>query len=177
MEQLNWFDRKFDFSVTQNIMPSVIERLEGTPIRVREKLSRIDSSLYKVKPDGNWSILEHVGHLIDLEPLWQGRLQDILEGQVELRPTDLSNRKTTEANHNDKSPADLLNELFATRKITVDRLQRLKGEEVFKSSIHPRLKSPMRTIDLFIFVAEHDDHHLAKITEIARYGGTGMGNG
>ena len=26
----------------------------------------------------------------------------------------------------------------------------------------------MRTIDLFIFVAEHDDHHLARITEIVR---------
>jgi len=168
MEQLNWFDRKFDFSVTQNIMPSIIERLEGTPIRVEEKLKRIDPSLYKVKPDGKWSILEHVGHLIDLESLWQGRLQDILDGQAELRPTDLSNRRTTEANHNDKLPPDLLQELDAIRKTTVDRLRSLKGEEVFKFSLHPRLKTPMRTLDLFIFVAEHDDHHLAKITEIER---------
>jgi hypothetical protein len=26
----------------------------------------------------------------------------------------------------------------------------------------------MRTMDLFLFVAEHDDHHLARITELAR---------
>jgi hypothetical protein len=44
----------------------------------------------------------------------------------------------------------------------------LKEEDVFKFSLHPRLKTPMRTIDLFTFVAEHDDHHLAKITEIVR---------
>jgi uncharacterized damage-inducible protein DinB len=171
MEQLNWFDRKFDFSITQNVMPSVIERLDGTPVRVNEKLKRIDPSLYKVKPEGKWSILEHVGHLIDLEPLWQGRLQDILEGQPELRPTDLSNRKTTNANHNDRSPSDLMGELVSIREVTVDRLRRLKGEEVFKFSIHPRLKTPMRTLDLFLFVAEHDDHHLAKITEIVRLQG------
>lgn len=24
----------------------------------------------------------------------------------------------------------------------------------------------MRTMDLFLFVAEHDDHHLARITEL-----------
>jgi hypothetical protein len=36
------------------------------------------------------------------------------------------------------------------------------------SALHPRLKTPMRIIDLFLFVAEHDDHHLARITELAR---------
>jgi len=39
---------------------------------------------------------------------------------------------------------------------------------VFKSALHPRLKTPMRTMDLFLFVAEHDDHHLAKISEIIK---------
>jgi hypothetical protein len=41
------------------------------------------------------------------------------------------------------------------------------GEEIiFKSALHPRLKTPMRTMDLFLFVAEHDDHHLATISSI-----------
>ena len=31
---------------------------------------------------------------------------------------------------------------------------------------HPRLDRPMRVIDLAIFAAEHDDHHLARITEL-----------
>ena len=169
MGQINWFDRKFDFSSDQNIMPSIIERLEGTPIRVREKLKQIDATLYKIKPDNKWSILEHIGHLIDLEPLWQGRLQDILDGQVELRPTDLSNRLTTEANHNGRSPAEFLNSLISIRKITVNKLINLKEEDVFKFALHPRLKTPMRAIDLFNFVAEHDDHHLTKMTEIASH--------
>jgi len=43
------------------------------------------------------------------------------------------------------------------------------GEEIIiKSSLHPRLNMPMRTMDLFLFVAEHDDHHLARITELAK---------
>jgi uncharacterized damage-inducible protein DinB len=168
MGQINWFERKFDFSTNENIMPSIIERLEGTPVRLREKLSQIDPSYYQLKPHGKWSILEHIGHLSDLEPLWQGRLDDILSGQKELRPTDLANTKTSEANHNSKTVAQLLDEFSWLRKLTVDELKVLKDEDVFKHALHPRLQTPMRTIDLFTFVAEHDDHHLAKITEIAR---------
>jgi hypothetical protein len=31
---------------------------------------------------------------------------------------------------------------------------------------HPRLKTPMRLIDHLYFVAEHDDHHHARIWEL-----------
>jgi hypothetical protein len=37
-----------------------------------------------------------------------------------------------------------------------------------KFSLHPRLQQPMRLMDSFHFVAEYDDHHLARITEIVR---------
>ena len=166
MRQANWFDRKFEFSCTENIMPSLIERLEGTSIRLREKMKKINLRLYTTKPEGKWSILEHIGHLADLEPLWQGRLDDILNGQQELRPTDLANKRTTEANHNSKSVTELIDNFEALRNITLGYLNNLKEEDIFKSALHPRLKTPMRTLDLFTFVAEHDDHHLAKITEI-----------
>src|SRR5690242_2472436 len=108
MAQANWFDRKFEFSGTENTMPSLIERLEGTAIRLRAKMKKIDPALYTTKPEGKWSMLEHIGHLADLEPLWQGRLDDILNGQQELRPTDLTNTRTTEAHHNSKSLDQLL---------------------------------------------------------------------
>jgi len=166
MKQINWFDRKFEFSTNENIMPSLIERLEGTSIRLWEKVKRINPADYIIKPDGKWSVLEHIGHLADLEPLWQGRLDDILSGQKELRPTDLSNKKTTEANHNSKPVTALLDSFDSLRKITVNKLRDLTEEEVFKFALHPRLKTPMRTIDLFTFVAEHDDHHFAIITAI-----------
>lgn len=168
MRQINWFERKFDFTTAQNIMPSLIERLEGTSVRLKEKMSRIHPSHQVFKPEGKWSMLEHIGHLADLEPLWQGRLEDILAGEKEMRPTDLSNRKTTEANHNAKSLDELLDNFKKLRSITLARLIELKEEDVFKSALHPRLKTPMRAIDLFTFVAEHDDHHLARITEINR---------
>jgi len=78
VQQIKWFDRKFTFSDKQNIFPSIIERLRGTPVRLIDKLSGIDKAKVNVSMEGSWSIAENVGHLIDLEPLWQARFDDIL---------------------------------------------------------------------------------------------------
>jgi uncharacterized damage-inducible protein DinB len=167
MEQTKWFERKFDFSSNQNIFPSIIERLCGTPARLEEKLRSISPEIFESKLDGAWSIKEHIGHLTDLEPLWQGRLQDFLDGKTELRPADLQNTKTNEANHNARSIETLLREFRQIRKQTIHQLETVTEEQVFRSALHPRLKTPMRLMDSFLFVAEHDDHHLASITALS----------
>jgi len=149
MQQEKWFNRTFDFSFNQNIFPSVIERLIGTPARLEEKFLSIPEEITTIQVDGTWSIKENVGHLSDLEPLWQDRLQDILSGQTDLRPTDLTNRRTTEANHNAIPIQTLLKCFRQIRMQTVGLLKELKEEEIFKSALHQRLKTPMRTMDLY----------------------------
>ena len=168
MNQEKWFDRTFDFSSAQNIFPSVIERLTGTPARLEEKFLSIPENITTIRIDNTWTIKENVGHLTDLEPLWQGRLQNILHGEKELRPTDLQNRKTTEAAHNTVPIATLLKDFRQIRMQTIAMIENLSEEQIFKSALHPRLKTLMRTMDLFLFVAEHDDHHLARITELIK---------
>jgi len=76
MQQIKWFDRKFKFPDEQNIFPSIIERLRGTPVRLVDKMAKIQEANTTVKVENNWSIAENIGHLIDLEPLWQGRYED-----------------------------------------------------------------------------------------------------
>ena len=141
--------------------------MSGTPARLEEKLKAIPPDLLPLKPNDTWSIKENIGHLTDLEPLWQGRLEDIINGEIELRPTDLMNQKTDLANHNDTPLVMLLEEFRAIRAQTIAQLKTLDEATISKTALHPRLKTPMRTMDLFIFVAEHDDHHLARITELS----------
>ena len=168
MKQAKWFDRTFKFDSSQNIFPSIIERLSGTPLRLEEKLKSIPPGIQTMRIDNAWTIKENVGHLSDLEPLWQGRLEDIINGEIELRPTDLLNNKTTFANHNNTPMSELLQTFRQLRQNTIATIEKLDEETIFKSALHPRLKTPMRTMDHFLFVAEHDDHHLARISELAR---------
>jgi uncharacterized damage-inducible protein DinB len=168
MKQTQWFSREFNFSSGQNIFPSIIERLAGTPARLDEKLASIPEDRLATSVNNTWTIKENLGHLIDLEPLWQERLDDILSGKPELRPADLQNKKTNEAGHNGKGLETLLSGFRQIRKQTIVLIEGLSEEDIFKSALHPRLKTPMRTMDLFLFVAEHDDHHLATITELMK---------
>ena len=166
MQQHRWFKRRFNFSFKENIFPSLMERLAATPVLLPDKIRDIPEQVLREQPNGRWSVLEHIGHLSDLEPLWQQRIDDILEGKDTMAAADLENRKTHEANHNSKSSRELLEEFSALRKKTLNSFQGLNEDQIFLSSLHPRLLQPMRIIDLALFTAEHDVHHLASITTL-----------
>ena len=166
IQRTKWFDRKFDFAFEQNIFPSIIERLEKTPLLLKNNIDKIPIKQLTNKENGKWSILENIGHLVDLEPIWQERLEDILNNKVEMRSVDLENKKTDLANHNEKSVVVLLDEFTNIRTLSLNKLNELSVEDVYKSALHPRLKTPMRIMDLFFFVAEHDDHHVSRIKEL-----------
>lgn len=167
---MKWFERKFEFDTEKSTHSENLERLSATPDKLLQVVQGLENHMLEVKPNDTWSIKENIGHLSDLEPLWQGRLEDIMDGQEYLRPTDLENKKTDLALHNDKGMAELLQEFKALRSQTIAQLTKLSNTDTIKSALHPRLKTPMRVMDLFYFVAEHDDHHLARIREIISQG-------
>ncbi len=118
------------------------------------------------KVGGKWSIKEEAGHLSDLEPLWLGRLHELMSGMAELRVADLTNQRTHTANHNATALEILLQKFREQRMLFVKQLMQVNDEQLAHAALHPRLRTPMRIIDLTYFVAEHDDHHLARIREI-----------
>jgi hypothetical protein len=59
-------------------------------------------------------------------------------------------------------------EFRVARDNLVARLDDTVADDVERTALHPRLKRPMRLIDLCFFVAEHDDHHLAIVSRLAR---------
>jgi len=161
-----WFDRKFDFVLPVEMYPIVVERLRGTPVRLEEKVAGLSEDVLTAKPNDTWSIKEQVGHLGDLYELWDGRIDDFLEKKDRLRPADITNRVTKHANHNAASIDDLLKRFRSNRTRLVSRLEQFDIEGAAMTSQHPRLDQPMRLIDLAFFIAEHDDHHLAKMTDL-----------
>jgi hypothetical protein len=100
--------------------------------------------------------------------LWLARLEDYLSDKSELTAADLTNRKTHEAGHNDRPVAGILAEFRKARLRLVSRVEQLDSQLFARTMLHPRLKQPMRLVDHLYFVAEHDDHHLARIWELIR---------
>ena len=167
MKQTKWFDRQFPIIRDNGLLPTIVERLEGTGKRLFSKIERIDFTQVRVI-DGPWSIKKEIGHLLDLEPLWLERANQILNDVPSLVAADLTNKKTNESNHDDRNAIDLVTEFSKSRQRLVDLLRNIKDEDLDKASVHPRLGTPMKVVDLAYFVAEHDDHHLAKITLLSQ---------
>jgi uncharacterized damage-inducible protein DinB len=161
-----WFERKFDFTFAVEQYPNLCVRLRGTPTRLEEILRGVSRDVLLAKPRDKWSAQEHAGHLLDLESLWMARVDDFLADRGTLTAADLSNRKTHEANHNSRSLIEILAEFRAARLRLVDRVGKFEPALFARSMLHPRLRQPMRLVDHLYFVAEHDDHHLARIWEM-----------
>jgi hypothetical protein len=161
-----WFEREFSFDLPLWMYPNVVERVRGTPARLEDRIGSLPVEVLTRRDGDRWSVQEHAGHLLDLGPLDLGRLDDYEAGRDSLRPADLRNRKTYEANHNAQRVADILREFRAERAAFVRRLESFDEEFIKRSAIHQRLKTTMRVLDLAFFIAEHDDHHLARINEL-----------
>ena len=168
MKRTKWVDRVFEFDLPVGVFPSVLERLRGTPARLEEMVRELPGRALTERVGEAWTIQEQVGHLLDLDELHEGRLEDYEQGLETLRPADMTNRKTYEADHNAAQAEDLLARFRAARLRFVRRLEALDEEGAARTALHPRLQKPMRVIDMALFVAEHDDHHLASITELKR---------
>ena len=97
--RIKWVDRKFNFDFPADFYPEITERLRGTPARVAELIRDIPPEILRLKEGTAWSIQEHVGHLVSVESLVQGRLADYAAGKEKLRPADMTNRHTEEARY------------------------------------------------------------------------------
>ena len=160
-----WFERKFEFSFPVDAYPNLATRLRGTPARVEEMLRGCDTEILVRKEPGKWSAQENAGHLLDLEPLWLARVEDFVGDGEALTPADLKNQKTHDAEHNSRPVERILSDFRGARQLLMTRLQGIEPGQFGRTLLHPRLKQPMRLVDHLYFVAEHDDHHLARIWE------------
>jgi uncharacterized damage-inducible protein DinB len=161
-----WFQREFAFSFQVEVYPNVCARLRGTPARLEEALRGCSQEMLIRKADGKWSGQEHAGHLLDLEALWLARVGDYVAGSEQLTAADLRNRKTDEADYNARPLEQILVEFRAAREGLLKRVEELDATLFARAIPHPRLRTPMRLVDHLYFVAEHDDHHLARIWEL-----------
>jgi uncharacterized damage-inducible protein DinB len=163
-----WYERKFEFTFPAELYPNLCVRLRGVPARLEEMLRVVSREKLTGKPEGKWSMQEHAGHLVELEPLWLARVEDFAKGGDTLTVTDLSNRGTDQANYNARDLKDILALFRNARMNLVNRLEGIEPAQFRHTVLHPRLKQPMRLVDHLFFVAEHDDHHLARIWEMIR---------
>jgi len=163
-----WLERRFETDLPLEMFPNLLERLRGTPARVEDRLRGVAPEKSQAGSAGSWSILENVGHLLQVEGLWAARLDDFEAHRQELTAARFESWRVGEARFNRRAARDLCASFRTARLHLVTRLEGLDDEILRVVARHPRLDRPMRLVDLMAFIAEHDDHHLVTITRLLR---------
>jgi hypothetical protein len=167
-ERIKWTDRRFNFDFPPRLYPEMIERTRGTPARLEDLLAGLSPEILTNQLDCRWSMQENAGHLLDLESLVEQRIDEYVAGNASLHAADMSNRKTYEASHNEVPIDSILKAFRTARHGIVHRLEGLDPDIFARSALHPRLNVQMRLVDMLFFQAEHDDYHLARISELKK---------
>ncbi len=156
-----WFERNLKFGYPKEMLPFFLERLEGTIIRIEQKVKGVDEKILSERLNGKWCIKENIGHLAEVDEVANKRLDEIVNGAAVMSPA------VFEPQDYSTWPIAKVIELFKKNRLSnIKKYNAIKEGDLLKSSEHPRLKVMMTPVDLAWFDAEHDDHHLVKINEI-----------
>lgn len=161
-----WTARTFAFDLPCSAFPAVLERLRGTPPRAADLVAGAGEPVLDQRIGDAWSVKENLGHLSDLHTLDARRLREFLDGAAVLSPADPENRATETGQHRRAPIGVVLDRLRVTRADLVGQLEALGEDDVARTVMHPRLHQRLRLLDWMQFVAEHDDHHLARARQI-----------
>ena len=168
MPRIKWIERTFNFNYPVELYPEMIERVRGTPARLDEYFNSAPPEILTTQHNGGWSIQENGAHLFDLDALTLDRIRQYIAGVTVLRPADITNKATWEANYNSVPAATILHSFRERRVEIVKLLESLDAEMFARVAVHPRLNIPFRLVDFVFFEAEHDDYHLTRINELLK---------
>ena len=96
-----WLDKKFQFPEKGSDHGLYLRHLSVFPGRCATALEKLPSFRLKKRYEEKWSVLENLGHLVDMDDLSSARIGEILGGRKELTAADMGNRKTWDNNYNE----------------------------------------------------------------------------
>jgi len=163
-----WTGRTFAFDYPVERIGVFQSRVGGATSRIRAAVRGLTAAQMTARQGERWSLQEHVGHLFELDWLHLRRIEELCAGKEHLTAADMDNKATWDANYNDRTFDEVFDTFAGRRHQLLRRLSELDADTLDRTSLHPRLETPMRAVDVAFFCAEHDDNHIAAIESVAR---------
>lgn len=175
LERLPWAQRRFAFVHPSWMLADFVERLRGLIPRLGPLLDGVADDVAHRQHDGKWSIAQNVGHLADVEELWQERFEDLRQGRATYSPAEPARFQAAAMRHQQRSLSATVNELAERRSRLTEMLATAFPALQSATAFHLRLQTPMRLVDCAQFYAEHDDHHLLRVRALRTIAGVRAG--
>lgn len=142
----------------------VLAILEGQLEETRETLEGVDeeASSYRYAP-GKWSLKQVLGHVCDVERLFQYRALVFARCDKTPLPSFEQDDYVRDANFDDRTLADILDEFAAVRRSTLAMLRSFDDAAFVREGTASEREFTVRSV--VYIIAGHERHHLNVIRE------------
>ena len=163
-----WNERTLPFGKGLEELHVLVERALGTPARLVHLTAHEPQERLSLRRSGCWSVKEHIGHLLYLDECMDGRVEDIMARRPTLCSIELSEQDRMLDLQRNRDLGDLLEEFRIRRNYLMHRVMNMDPGAIRHRSMHPCRRMAMTVVDMVMYLAEHDDHHLAQMRSILR---------
>lgn len=136
--------------------------LEAFPAVLRQQVQALPDAILRFKPENEWSVIENVGHLIDVEAVWMGRFRQMLAAENPSFPQPNVDELVRQHHYQQKDIAGLLHTFAEMRAESVAFLRGLKPVHLARPGVHP-VRGPVTVANGITILARHDYLHAEQI--------------
>lgn len=138
---------------------ATIVKLAGFPTRIETLVAPLSAAQLGVRPhDTEWSIREHIGHLIDIDRVYQVRIALIRAHEYQPFATFSIDGIHRQGNYQAQSINTLMASLCATRHETVRVLRDMTASEFMRIGLDSYF-GEITLARLIEILANHEDEH------------------
>lgn len=150
------------------LYPALVCRLKTQHLAAAEIVKHIDEQRLNNQPEpGKWSIKDNIAHLVSYQPVFIGRVHQMLKGGT---PTFSAYRADDEADFTEArglSLNDMLSKLNGNRRQILELITNLPDDQLSLKGTHPKYGTLMIT-EWTEFFLLHEAHHLFTMFRLAK---------
>jgi len=147
---------------------ALVCRLKTQHLAVAEIVKHLDEQRLNQQPEpGKWSIKDNIAHLVSYQPVFIGRVHQMLKGDT---PVFSAYRADDEADFIEAQGwplTDLLNKLNGNRRQILELLTNLPDEQLSLKGTHPKYGT-LTIPEWTEFFLLHEAHHLFTMFRLAK---------
>jgi len=142
-----------------------LEQLLTFPITLKEVIGNMDTRLLLERPQQKWSIQTHAGHLLTMESLWIGRLDDYFLERPKLRPWNGTNADTEAAQFDLQNITQILDDFKSIRSAHIKMIKQNLELLSSRSCLHEGHGKQITFLEHLQWIVKHDQEHLLIINQ------------
>lgn len=142
-----------------------LDQLIIFPAALKGVIEKIDSKLLLDRPQQKWSIQTNIGHLLTMESLWIGRLDDFFLERPTLRPWNGTNADTDDAQFDLQNITQILEDFASIRTAHIRMIKENIELLSARSCLHEGSGKQITFQEHLQWIVSHDQQHLHIINE------------